>query len=402
MIGQSVSSLGDWLGTIALIALVLEVTGSSTAVGGILVLRLLPSLVAGPLVTRLVGRWSRRRTMLAMDLARAVVVALIPVLDALWWIYLWAFVLEVAGLVFLPARDASIPDLVESEDLSLANGLVLASSYATIPLGAALFGLAGAVAAGRAGITLAFGIDAVTFLVSYLLIRRIAGLHAARPVGEPPTNFTAAFRLPLVRTFAPAILVATLGLGALFSIGIVFVREVLGASEAQFGVLIALFGVGAAGGLGLLRVLAPDSLSAVRYGLLTQGIVIATMSLAPNLGLVFLGAALFGAATSVTVTASMSALQELLADSDRVAGFAAFHVLVRIGLSISAIGAGVAADVVSGVRWPGVGSLPPARIVLLGAGVTVLLGAVLMAPRLRAERFGGLDPGFGLGRRADG
>jgi dTMP kinase len=378
------------------------VTGSSTAVGGILVLRLLPSLVSGPIVTRLVGRWSRRRTMLAMDLLRAVVVALIPVLDDLWWIYLWAFVLEVAGLVFLPARDASIPDLVEPEDLSLANGLVLASSYATIPLGAALFGLAGTVVGGRAGISLAFAIDAGTFLASYVLIRGITGLDTARPIGGEATTFSAAFRIPLVRAFAPAILVATLGLGALFSIGIVFVRDVLGASTAQFGALIALFGVGAAAGLGMLRTLSPDSLSAVRYGLLAQGTVIATMSLAPTLALVFVGAALFGAATSVTVTAAMSALQELLADRDRVAGFAAFHVLIRIGLCVSAIGAGIAADVVSGVRWPGLGALPPARIVLLGAGVTVLVGAALIVPRLRPERFGGLDPGFGLGRRAGG
>jgi len=100
MIGQTVSSLGDWLGTIALIALVLDLTGSSTAVGGVLVLRLAPSLVAGPLVTRLVGRWNRRRTMLAMDAIRVGVVVLVPLIGALWWVYVWAFVLEVAGPTF--------------------------------------------------------------------------------------------------------------------------------------------------------------------------------------------------------------------------------------------------------------------------------------------------------------
>lgn len=389
MVGQVVSSLGDWLGTIALIALVLDLSGSSTAVGGILVLRLAPSLVAGPLVTRLVGRWNRRRTMLAMDAARLVVVALIPLVGALWWVYVWAFVLEAAGLVFLPARDAAIPDLVDDEDLSLANGLVLGSSYGTIPIGAALFGLAGLFAAGRAGIAVAFGVDAATFAVSYLLIRPIRDLDVTQESAERQTStgFLGAFRIPFVQAFAPATIIATLGLGALFSVGIVFVREVLDASTGEFGVLIALFGVGAAIGLVLLRLIGGDPVRVVRYGLGAQGIVIATMSLAPNLGFAFLGAALFGAATSSTLTASMSAVQELLPDEQRVIGFAAFHVLIRIGLSLSAIGAGIATDVIRGVRWPLVGHLPPSRVVLLGAGLVVVLGAALLAPLLRTERF---------------
>ena len=109
--GQLVSGIGDWMVTLALMVLVLDVSGSSTAVGGVLVLRLLPTLVAGPIVARLVLRWDRRSTMLAMDAVRVVVVLAIPVLDALWWIYAWAFLLELAGLIFVPARDAAVPDL---------------------------------------------------------------------------------------------------------------------------------------------------------------------------------------------------------------------------------------------------------------------------------------------------
>ncbi len=402
MIGQMVSALGDWLGTIALIALVLDLTGSSTAVGGILVLRLAPSLVAGPLVTRLVGRWNRRRTMLAMDAARVAVVAVIPLIGALWWVYVWAFVLEVAGLVFLPARDAAIPDLVDDESLSLANGLVLASSYGTIPLGAALFGLAGLVAPGRAGISAAFALDAVTFVVSYALIRPIHELDVVRSAdGEPASSgFLAAFRIPFVRAFAPATVIATLGLGALFSVGIVFVRGVLDASVGEFGVLIALFGVGAGVGLALLWLLSADPIQVVRYALGAQGVVIAVMSLAPTIGFAFLGAALFGAATSATLTASMSAVQEVLPDEQRVTGFAAFHVLIRIGLSVSAIGAGIAADVIRGVQWPLVGHLPPSRVVLLGAGLVVVFGAALVAPLLRSDRFAGRPGASGSGRDA--
>src|SRR5581483_4852345 len=138
--GQTVSGLGDWMAMVALMALVLDITGSSTAVGAVLVLRLTPTVLAGPLATRLVARWDARRTMMAMDAARAGIVVLIPFVGAIWWVYLWAFLLEVGGLVFLPARDAAIPRLTGDGDLSLANGLILGSSYGTIPLGAGAFG----------------------------------------------------------------------------------------------------------------------------------------------------------------------------------------------------------------------------------------------------------------------
>jgi MFS family permease len=386
LIGQTASSLGDWLGTVALIALVLDLSGSSTAVGGVLVLRLAPSLVAGPAVARIVGRWNRRRTMLAMDAIRAGMVVLVPLVAALWWVYHWAFMLEAAGLVFLPARDAAIPELVGEDQLDSANGLVLASSYGMIPFGAALLGLAGLIAGGQAEFVIAFTVDAVTFVVSFVLIRPIRALDGGFAVSGGEHGFLRTFRLPLVRAFGPVTVIATLGLGALFSVGIVFVRDVLGASTADFAVLIALFGVGAACGLGILASFPHDSVRVVRYGLLAQGVVIAVMSLAPTVAVAFVGAAAFGAATCVTLTAAMSAVQELLADDERVLGFAAFHILIRVGLSLAAIGAGVAADLITGQRWWLVGELPPSRVVLLGAGLVVVAASAMIAPRLRRDR----------------
>ena len=52
LIGQTISAFGDWIGTIGLMVLVLQVTNSSTAVGGVLVLRLLPATIAGPLAVK--------------------------------------------------------------------------------------------------------------------------------------------------------------------------------------------------------------------------------------------------------------------------------------------------------------------------------------------------------------
>ncbi len=385
--GQAVSGLGDWMGTVAFMALALELTGSPTAVGGILTLRLLPAALGGPLATRAVRRWDRRRTMLAMDVLRAVVIASVPFVRALWWVYVCAVVLEAASLVFLPARDSSIPDLVEPDDLSVANGLVLGSSYGTIPLGAGAFAAVAALPFADLfdrPLALVFWIDAVTFLISFAFLARLTMLGSPDGRGIVPEDarFRDAFRLPLVRAVMPATAAVAIGLGALFSLGIVFVREVLDASDAEFGVLIALFGVGAVGGLGLLQIRrGRDPLGETRRGVAVIGAVVAVFSLVPSIWLAFAGALGFGAAAAFTLASGMGALQSRLDGHERVLAFAAFHVVIRLGLGLAAIGAGLAGDLVGAVRWPVVGTLEAPRLVLFCSGLVVLVSAGLV--RLR-------------------
>jgi MFS family permease len=386
--GQGVSALGDWMGTVAFMALALKLTGSPTAVGGILTLRLLPAAVGGPLATRAVRRWDRRRTMLAMDGFRAVVIAAVPLIRGLWWIYLCAVVIEVASIVFLPARDASIPDLVAGDDLPLANGLVLGSSYGTIPLGAGAFAAVAALPIATVlhrPLALVFWIDAVTFLVSFAYISRlrILGAPTAPDDERRDVRFRDAFRIPLVRAVMPATAAVALGLGALFSLGIVFVRGVLHASDTEFGVLIALFGVGAALGLAVLqRRRRYDPLLEARLGVATIGGVVAVFSLASHVWIAYLGAAAFGAAAAFTLASGMGALQSRLDGTERVLAFAAFHVVIRVALSLAAIGAGIAADLLHDVRWPLVGQLEPSRVVLLSCGLLTVLASMLVSERV--------------------
>jgi MFS family permease len=384
LVGQGVSALGDWMGTVALMALVLELTDSPLAVGGILTLRLLPAAVGGPLAARAAGRWDRRRTMLAMDASRAVMIALVPLVRGLWWIYLWGFLVEVASIVFLPARDASIPDLVADDDeLPLANGLILGTSYGSIPLGAALFAAVAALPLeiDHRPYALVFFIDALTFVVSFLCIARIVQLGTGSGVqrNDDRLRFLDAFKIPLVRAVMPAAVAVALGLGALFSLGIVFVHDVLHASDAEFGVLIALFGVGAAVGLvALQRLPHGDLLARTRLGVVFIGAVIALFSLASALWLAWFGAALFGAGAAYSLSAGMGAIQSRVDGPSRVLAFAAFHVVLRVALALSAIGAGVAGDLLAELRWPLVGTLEPSRVVLLCAGVFVVLSSLLV------------------------
>jgi MFS family permease len=382
LFGQAVSSLGDWMGTVALMALVLQITDSATAVGGVLVLRLAPTVFAGPLAARLTKGWSRRRTMLAMDAVRVPAVAILPWVTHLWWIYIWAFVVELAGMVFLPARDASIPDLVEDEDdLAMANGLVLGTSYGMIPFGAGLFALVSALTGDASTVEAArviFLVDALTFVVSYLAIARLPELGTA--AGEADASggrFRDALRLPLVRRLAPVAAVVAFGLGALFSIGIVWVNEVLDASDTEFGLLVACFGVGAAGGLLILRQIERRDLALIRTLLILLGAVVATMSQAPAIGLALLGALGFGGLCAMVLATSMELLQQHLGDRDRLLGFAVFHVVIRAGLALAAIGAGIASDVLDRVSWPLLGRLDSSQVVLLSSGLLVVAVALI-------------------------
>ncbi len=145
LIGQMVSSLGDWMGTLALLSLVLELSESTTAVGGVLVLRLLPSALGAPFAARIVTGWRRRNVMMTADLIRAGMAFALPIFPALWWVFVWAFAIEIISLSFLPARDAAIPVLIEDREgdhdartLELANGITLGTQYGMIPVGAGL------------------------------------------------------------------------------------------------------------------------------------------------------------------------------------------------------------------------------------------------------------------------
>jgi hypothetical protein len=339
--------------------------------------------------------------MLGMDAVRAGLVVLLPIVSQIWWIYLWSVLIEAAGLVFLPARDASLPTLVraagEDADLQLANGLVLGTSYATIPLGAgAFFGLLYFaehvlhVSSGYGAFVLVFAVDALTYLASYVAIAGIAALRqaddqeAARvPITQTrPAGFASAFSIPLVRTILPAVITVTIGIGALFSVGITFITEVLKASSGEFVALIACFGVGAGIGLGVSRLLpAGQYIRAARLGVLVQGGVITAMSLGHHYWIAVFAAAGFGASAALTLVSGMSVLQTRLDGLERDRAFAVFHVTIRVGLGLAAVGAGAAADRLSSVNWPVLGYLPSERVVLFSAGVLVALSSLAVHER---------------------
>src|ERR1700754_1026649 len=144
-IALSLSSLGDWLSILALTALASSITtgsgyqAQSYAVGGVLILKLLPAVILGPLAGAVADRFDRRMTMVIADVLRFALFLSIPLVGRLDWLFIATFLIECVTLFWIPAKEATVPNLVPKEQLERANQFSLLTTYGSAPVAAALF-----------------------------------------------------------------------------------------------------------------------------------------------------------------------------------------------------------------------------------------------------------------------
>jgi MFS family permease len=176
--GQIISQLGDWFNLIAAATLVAMLTDSSLAVGTLFMIRLLAPILVSPFAGIVADHFNRKHTLIVCDVARAIAVLgflFIKEPELVWLLYALTLIqLGISGF-FLPTRSAMLPDIVSKQELGTANALSSATWSVMFALGAAL----GGFVSGTLGLTCAFLIDSVTFLLSALFIAQI------RPTGNP-------------------------------------------------------------------------------------------------------------------------------------------------------------------------------------------------------------------------
>ncbi len=357
---QLISSLGDWVATLALMSAAWKISGSSLAVGGMLAFRILPALFSGPVAAAIADRIDRKKILITCDVLRGLVVMMMPFLKALWSLYVGLFFLESLSIVWLAARDASVPNIVERQRLTMANSLSMATSYATIPFAAALFSLTvfpasrlmkGSFLAEHPTL-FAFILDSLSFFVSAHLFSKIAFTQEKySPKSGESYGFFESIGFALKHPFARSLLLAAamgcLGGGSLYAVGIGYVREVLGAkSDVAFGFLMALFGLGMLVGVVLLQILVKrrEKPYMLRISLLVTGGILIGMSVVNWLPVAFLLAGFFGGSFGILFLVSVTMVQERIEDRDRGKAFAAFHAVSRIFL---VTGAGIAGGIAS-------------------------------------------------------
>lgn len=152
MTGQSVSTLGDILYTVAVLSFAYAATGSATGAASIMILTTVVRLAAGFVAVQVVDRVPHRTLMIGADLVRAVAVSALGLFSlrhqlTLPAIYTVTAVTAFAGAFFTPARSAILPAVVAREQLMRANGLIASVDQlvqtAGWALGAALVTVAG-------------------------------------------------------------------------------------------------------------------------------------------------------------------------------------------------------------------------------------------------------------------
>jgi len=171
---QVLAALGDRINQIAIISIIIdELKNTAKYSADILFWAILPSVVLGPFTLALVDRWNRQRTMIASDLARAILIASLPLLmiciHHYYVIYMVVFLVGTFTAIFNPCRLAILPNLVPSKLLMPANAISsqagTIASVAVMPIGAFLVE--------SLGKNTCFLINALTYGISAFLIWRL-------------------------------------------------------------------------------------------------------------------------------------------------------------------------------------------------------------------------------------
>ena len=289
-VAQLVSDLGDALTLFSLMFLVQRLTGDEAAVASVLIATALPALVVGLMAGVWVDRWDLRRTMVAADVIRALLVMALILVDSaatVWAVYVLVFVHASVGTFFRPARQSLLPRVVGREMLLAANSMGEVTRVIGYALGTACAG----ILVGFTGMfAVVFSVDAVTFVVSAVVVARVRTPSAPLPSSGVVSGVWGELREGLrlmthSRWLAGVMVGATLamaGLGAVNGLIVPFVVGDLALSEAWFGLLEGAQSVGVIGAGSAVAVLAarvrPSVL--VSGGLVAVGTVVAAFALA--------------------------------------------------------------------------------------------------------------------------
>ncbi|MEU4536196.1 dTMP kinase [Streptosporangium sp. NPDC023825] len=404
---MSVCSLGDWLNLLALTALAGNLTAEkgytvqSLAIGGVFVAKMLPAIVLGPLAGAFADRFDRRLTMFFCDLLRFALVLSIPLIGSYQWVIVATFLVECVNLFWVPAKDATVPNLVPKERLEEANQLNLLVTYGTAPIAALLFALL-SVADDFLGrlvpflaqreTYLALFINALAYLVSAVIIFSLKDIPktSARTTSTPSVlrqifegwRFVGGNRL--IRGLIIGMLGAFAAGGAVVGVAKIYV-DALGGGDAAYGVVFGAVFVGMASGMffgpRLLRELSRRRLFGL--SIVVAGLVLVAVALVHNLVIVVLLTVLLGACAGIAWIIGYTMIGLEVDDSLRGRTFSFLQSLARVTLLLVVAVAPTLAGLF-GERQIRVGQEPVYRfdgsnlVLLVGGLLAVIVGIVAL------------------------
>ena len=327
LLSLAVSSVGDWLYNVALLALVFQRTGSATWVALTTAARVLPVVVLGPIGGVLADRYDRRQLIIASDLSRALLmIALAAVATAGLPIILApviAAAATAAGVVQPPCVAACTARFVSDSELQQAQALRSTIGQAAVIVGPALGALVMLASTPAAAMLL----NALTFLGSAATIVSIAPGPQFRPearasvesrpgmLAEIGAGARALRGAPAAITLVAADVLCSAVYGML-TVTLVLVSRKVGAGDGGYGLLLGAFGAG-----GVLGALVTARISGeeqwrrmLALALAMVGLPLAALGLAPTLLLALALAVLGGGGMIVGEVLAETALPRVLDD----------------------------------------------------------------------------------------
>jgi Na+/melibiose symporter-like transporter len=279
---QAISAFGSRITRTALPIIAVRTLGQPEAIIGVLAaMQLAPGVLLAMMAGGLVDRGRKRRILVASDLIRAALVASLT--------FAWAFgALSMLQVVLVGAGVGAATALFQITDVAYLPSLIgrrqLVEGNAKLETTEAVAEITGPASAGvliaALGAPLAVAIDAASYLWSAFMLGRIRAVddaHTRRdelPASEPPASelpaselpvrtgedfrigLRAVFGHPLVRPIVLTLMVWSIAGGFFNALYTLFCLRELGLSEATFGIIIAMGGVGALAGAILARGLA--------------------------------------------------------------------------------------------------------------------------------------------------
>ncbi|GAB2564488.1 dTMP kinase [Kribbella endophytica] len=389
-IAFGLSSLGDWIGLLALTAMAKNFAGddyqaANFAIGGVLFLRVLPALVMGPVAGWVADRLDRRWTMIIGDMIRAAFFVSIPIVGTLTWVLVATVLIEIVSLIWGPSKDASVPNLVPRHRLEAANQISLVTTYGSALPAAVIFTaitLAGR-GLGDVAIDIAVYVNAATFAVSGLAIISVAeiGRAGSHDHEDHPTLWRTMVEGWSYVTGTPVVRGLVVGISGAFAAGAVVIGlgrtyvEDLDAGDPGYGVLFgAVFG-----GLALGMGFAPRIFSGLSRrrlfaaGLVGSGVGLAGLSLIQQIEIATMIAILLGFCAGASWVSGQTLLGLEVPDNLRGRTFAFVQSAVRTVLALTLAVAPFLAGAI-GRRTVHVGDR---SLSYNGAALTMLIAAVL-------------------------
>lgn len=199
-LGEVVSFLGDWFGTIAQYTIIQRVTESRQAIAAVLVAKMLPVFLMTPVSGPLVDRYDRRKLLLIADFARMFCLFLMVLASRLNNPYLLIgfVVLQMcfSGL-FYPTKNSILPQITNGRELASANALSGGTWSVMLALGAAI----GGTVTELVGVDLSLTFDGLTYLLSAFFLWGLPALKPQREKDERPATFRAGLRYLRLRPY---------------------------------------------------------------------------------------------------------------------------------------------------------------------------------------------------------